>query len=391
MKTPVRIISIRLDCGAKPPREDHESIEVYAASLQKKLKRLMKQCVAAAFDAIAQVPGAGEPPRDVLTFVTAPEFYWNVPWTCIRDVAELRKLYALQTDPVRRCISEIAARFDPAQFGRIVFLPGTSAVLFETSPDDIRDPFEARHPSREPLEAPPLFESMNYVYAVSNFISPIQEYGLDEGLPRSVVAFKRHTSRIDYGYFLRETELTWTFGLGDGTRVEVKRHADLAPQSNTSQHEDGSVPLLTDGFDNRLGGVPPFGIDICLDFYKLMGSHHEPGHDFKAPNLRDPRYVIDFVLSYGVDDQVERFPLPASLRYTVHNDGRANRRISVFEIDHEARTRRGVPVAQAMQFLPEGARECVAIHEFSVDDGTPAPGGTTAGSETAAPPHGQGL
>ncbi|MGH8780444.1 hypothetical protein [Paraburkholderia sp.] len=366
-----RVISVRSDCGAKPPRLAQETLATYTTRLQKVQRWHLHRATLTALDAIAKEAAENESSEReaAVTFVTAPEFYWSAPWHALRNVCEVRELSALQIDPVRRCVAKVAAQFPPERYGKLLFLPGTAAMLFETPRVDEADPIDPTHEThaashrRHPVE--PLFESLNYLYAVTNFLAPLAAHGPDADLPQAVAWPKRYTSWIDYGVHERELETprTWTFRLGDGTRIEVLKQSDIGPQSHTQAHDN----RVADMFDNRLGGVPPFGVDICLDFYKWMGDAHHAGGDFKAPHLDAPHYALDFVLSYGVDLDYHRFDVPRSLRYIVHNDGRRLKETAVLAIDERDGTWSWLPDAPATRHLTLGERSHVSIHEFRLD------------------------
>ncbi|KWK79926.1 hypothetical protein WM16_05690 [Burkholderia ubonensis] len=114
MKQFVRVISVRHDCAAKPARHPREPLAAYATRLQHHLLEHLHEAVSLALYAVRAEHGEPDARQQPVTFVTAPEFYWSVPWHALHDLREVRQLPALQIDPVCEAIAEVAARF-PAE------------------------------------------------------------------------------------------------------------------------------------------------------------------------------------------------------------------------------------------------------------------------------------
>ncbi|WP_010100502.1 hypothetical protein [Burkholderia ubonensis] len=348
MKQFVRVISVRHDCAAKPARHPREPLAAYATRLQHHLLEHLHEAVSLALYAVRAEHGEPDARQQPVTFVTAPEFYWSVPWHALHDLREVRQLPALQIDPVCEAIAEVAARFPAEHVGRVVFLPGTAALLI-----DVQRPPGRRASAAVAAHGGALLESLNCVYAAANFPPPFASGAGAQ--PRRALAWpKRHTSRIDYGRqkHALETPYSRTFELADGSFVEVLKESDIAQQRATAAHARGTHP------SDRLGDVPAFGIDLCRDFLQRRG---------------EPRCVIDFVPSYGATVTDVAFPVPRSLQYIAHNDGHAARQVAVFEVDRTRLRWTRVAPAACMRHLGADAGERVAIHEFTVD--VPAPGG----------------
>ncbi|RQZ37480.1 hypothetical protein DIE16_18330 [Burkholderia sp. Bp9090] len=372
MKQPVRIVSVRYSCDCKPLRAPDETLDAYAARVQGVLFNHLNGALSSAFEAVRRDAKDDDARR--VTFVTAPEFYWNVPWDALNDVDELHAIVDLQLDPVRRAIGAVADRFPVDQYGPIVFLPGTVAML-------VKHETAANVPDDGAFVGP--YVSLNFTFATTNFLPPLARGeggdgdGDDDGTRRAAIWPKRHTSWIDYGDSVDalETPLAHTFQLGDGTLVEVLKTSDVSPQSATADAPPSSPyqgPRLSDSFDNRLGEAPPFGIDICLDFLEWR---EYPGNDVKPPHLDDGALVLDFVLSYGVNPTDDAFDVPDSLQYIAHNDGRRHKEVVVFAVDRTQTHWQRVAEAPCVRHLSRAERERVAIHAFDVDvpdaDGAP--------------------
>ncbi|WP_431824683.1 hypothetical protein [Burkholderia sp. F1] len=360
MKQFVRVISVRYDCAAKPARHPREPLAAYAARLQNHLLEHLHEAVSVALYAVRAEHGELDARRQPVTFVTAPEFYWSVPWRALRDLREVRQLPALQIDPVCEAIAEVAARFPVEHVGRIVFLPGTAALLI-----DVPRPPGRRASAAVAAHGGALLESLNCLYATANFLPPFAS-GADAEPRRALAWPKRHTSRIDYGQHKHalETPYSRTFELADGSCIEVLKESDAVLQGSTAMHARGTH------LPDRLGDVPAFGIDLCRDFLQRRG---EPPLDANAAHPDAPRYVIDFVPSYGATVTDVAFPVPRSLQYIAHNDGRAARQVAVFEVDRTRLRWTRVAPAACMRHLGADAGERVAIHEFTVD--VPVAGG----------------
>ncbi|KWD76476.1 hypothetical protein [Burkholderia ubonensis] len=360
MKQFARVISVRHDCAVKPARHPREPLAAYATRLQSHLLEHLHEAVAVALYAAHAEQGEPDARRRPVTFVSAPEFYWSVPWHALHDLREVRQLPALQIDPVCEAIAEVAARFPVEHVGRIVFLPGTVALLI-----DVRRPPGRRASAAVAALGGALLEPLNCLYATANFPPPFAS-GADAQPRRALAWPKRHTSRIDYGRqkHALETPYSRTFELADGSFIEVLKESDVALQRATAAHARGT--RLSD----RLGDVPAFGIDLCRDFLQGRGEP-PPGFDTAHPD--EPRCVIDFVPSYGATVTDVAFPVPRSLQYIAHNDGHAARQVAVFEVDRTRLRWTRVAPAACMRHLGADARERVAIHEFTVD--VPAPGG----------------
>ena len=145
MKQPVRVVSVRYACDSKPKRAPDEDLEAYAARVQQVALDHLSGALSSAFEAVRRDAQDDDAPP--VTFVTAPEFYWNVRWDELRDVDELHALVDLQLDPVRRAIGAIADRFPVQQYGPIVFLPGTVAMLVKHEAEADVPEMALAHPS----------------------------------------------------------------------------------------------------------------------------------------------------------------------------------------------------------------------------------------------------
>ncbi|RKU04844.1 hypothetical protein C7H84_01375 [Burkholderia sp. Nafp2/4-1b] len=361
MKQPVRIVSVRYACDSKPVRAPDEELAAYAARLQQVSINHLSGALSSAFEAVRRDGKDDDAPR--VTFVTAPEFYWNVPWNALRDVDELHALVDLQLDPVRHAIGAVAERFPVQQYGPIVFLPGTVAML-------VKHEAAADVPDNGALVGP--YVSLNFTFVTTNFLPPLARGengdGDEDGSRRAAIWPKRHTSWIDYGKSVDALDmpLAHTFRLGDGTLVTVLKTSDVSPQSATAEPPSSPYqgPHLSDSFDNRLGDAPPFGIDICLDFLKWR---QHPGNDVKPPHLDDGALALDFVLSSGVNPTDRAFDVPDSLQYIAHNDGRSRKEVVVFAVDRTRTHWQRVDEAPCVHHLSSAERERVAIHAFDMD------------------------
>ncbi|MPR03235.1 hypothetical protein F0169_14855 [Pseudomonas sp. MAFF 212408] len=240
-----------------------------------------------------------------ITFVTAPELYWNIPWSSVRNVQELRQLEAFYRRAIQQQVRQIVDAFAVKQWGRLVLLPGTIALLTPSK----------KNPQR--------YESLNYVVAGNNFGKrPLW------GAPYISLWPKRNTALIDYmglsaqqaleinneliifdpetaspELFDDDPPLVFVYQLSDTLSVDVYELSTA-----TAKHQRGC--RLWPLFENSLIPYVPFGVDICADVG--LGRLDE---------LREPEVKLDFLIATGQPIPAG-LELPPSVQYLVRNDGR---------------------------------------------------------------------
>lgn len=240
-----------------------------------------------------------------VTFVTAPELYWNIPWSSVKNVQELKQLEVFYRRTIQQQVRQIIRAFPARQWGRLALLPGTNALLT---------------PSKQ---NPRRYEALNYVVAGNNFGK--RSFW---GTPLISMWPKRNTALIDYmglsaeqavekhneliifdpetvspELFDGDPPLVFVYQLSETLSIEVYELS-----TSTAKHQRGCrlLPL----FDNQLVPELPFGIDICAD----VGLG-------RTVELREPQVKLDFLIATGQ-------PIPAglelleSVQYLIRNDGR---------------------------------------------------------------------
>lgn len=241
-----------------------------------------------------------------VSFVTAAELYWNIPWSSVRNADELKQLGLFYRQSIQQQVRQIIRAFPVKQWGRLVLLPGTNALLTPSK----------KNPQR--------YEALNHVVAGNNF-GPrfLQEPPFISVWP------KRNTALIDYlglsaqqavekdneliifdpetappELFEGDPPLVFVYQLSDTMSAEVYELSTA-----TAKHQRGCrlLPL----FDNRMVPGLPFGIDICADVG--LGRLDE---------LLEPDVKLDFLIATGQPIPAG-LELPESVQYLIRNDGRA--------------------------------------------------------------------
>lgn len=281
-------------------RAAHESILEFA---KREMNRRTEQLISSMRRSLVALKDDSFKP--LVTFVTAPELYWNIPWSSVKNVQELKQLEMFYRRTIQQHVRQIIRAFPVRHWGRLVILPGTNALLT---------------PSKQ---NPRRYEALNYVVAGNNFGK--RSFW---GAPLISMWPKRNTALIDYmglsaeqavekdneliifdpetaspELFDGDPPLVFVYQLSETLSVNVYELS-----TSTAKHQRGCqlLPL----FDNQLLPDLPFGIDICADVG--LGRTDE---------LREPKVKLDFLIATGQ-------PIPAglelleSVQYLIRNDGR---------------------------------------------------------------------
>ncbi|POA19347.1 hypothetical protein C1886_13195 [Pseudomonas sp. FW300-N1A1] len=274
-------------------------------------------------------------------FFTAPELYWNIPWSCVKNAEELRALEVFYRQSIQQQVERIIRAFPAKRWGRLVLLPGTIALLTPSKKNSRR------------------FEALNYVVAGNNFGPDFLRQG-----PFISLWPKRNTALIDFlglsvqqavekdnkliifdpetaapELFEGDPPLVFVYQLSNTLQVEVYELSTA-----TAKHWQGG--RLQPLFDNRVAPGLSFGIDICADIG--LGRLEE---------LYESEVKLDFLIAAGqpIPPGLE---LPTSVQYLIRNDGRAGRSAEGVERNQcelwtvvEGKTREVLPGRQ----LSEGA------------------------------------
>lgn len=258
-------------------------------------------------------------PKADITFFTAPEFFWNIPWDNLVNTTDLAAACDLYLSEVQRHVIDLVEAFPDYKYGKIVFLPGTAAALiniFDPSdppPKTAIKEGSAEYLSLEKLEKidPALlkvarFEMLNYLYCLSN---------TDKGNLRQWP--KRNTSFIDAmfkGAPLTEINADWWQAqLSSGTPILITRSSNIRADSVIDGH-------LTPLFVNDIEGVPLFGVDICLDYACWL----DEGEDRKPEELAAQAYPLYFLICCGmpvVPTDITQLNQAGHIQFLIRNDG----------------------------------------------------------------------
>ncbi len=257
---------------------------------------------------------AHRPSEFDVSFFTAPEFFWNAPWSEFLSHAEIGDAADFYLDTVTKHVRALMARFPACKYGNIVLLCGTVAVL---------------KPATVPKD-----KDGNPVYTASNHLVCTHNLPLDDPhhpRPAYMIWPKRVVSWIDfvnpYGSCTTEKKAVdpnpvnpttgsprFTCVLGKSNDLTV-RIEDVS--SDIAQSFDASGKLYSASFKNDIVRGLPFGIDICLD-YQDASVQSNP---YRMAELDDRRFKLDFVLAAGMKLSVEKYAKTPFIQYAVHNDG----------------------------------------------------------------------
>jgi len=287
------------------PREENESIIDVA---KREIADRQLKLAAALTSALTQLKSDSFRPH--VTFFTAPEIYWNIPWILVKNEEELQQLSMFYRDEVKKQVQQLIGKFPAAEWGKLILLPGTNALLS----------LSRQNPNR--------YEAINYVVAANNF-GPGSEHGT------SYVSIwpKRNTALIDFlglsaqiavekdeklivvdmeapdpELFAGDPPQLFIYQLSDTLSVPVYELSTVVAEHDTNS---GYAPL----FDNQILPSIPFGIDICADFG--LGRLDE---------LKQPEVKLNFLIAAGQPiprdiSQLEGKFFPESLQYLIRNDG----------------------------------------------------------------------
>jgi hypothetical protein len=267
-------------------RQPEESLKAYVER-QLPLKRdLIAKIVAAALTKGYMSP-------DTVTFVVAPEFYWNPSWNAVADT-ELGELASVLMTEVPEMVGKLVKDLPVNRYGKVVLLAGSAACLIAL-------------PEKQGVDED-TWEALNFSVCGTN----VATSGSD--VPQLSMWPKKSVSKIDFGTAAPGgTEQFWEFRLGKRAQrlLKVKTSSSFA-----ASHNEGEQ--FARKFGNDIEGVPPFGIDICLDFFQHAQAG---GADRNLTEMINARRPIDFLMATGFRLPLKRPTLPEGLKYVVRVDG----------------------------------------------------------------------
>ncbi|ELM3723338.1 hypothetical protein RYR28_002116 [Edwardsiella piscicida] len=230
--------------------------------------------------------------KNIPLFFTLPEFFWNVRLNVLRSKDELYFLTDHMLEKLSDAQEFIMLNLPESQFGKIVLLAGTLAVLTEIDDSE-------------------LFESLNYCLISNNFKKT------QDGRFEKSVWPKRATSHIDYGVKDKITDNGFIFTIAKNLTIEVLNQSSFISEHDSSKGFD----LL---LDNKVLDDFPFSINICLDYIAVKQGERDDEMYEKEP-------VIDFLLSCGMSLSFD-YTYPLSVKYAVMNDGMGDGSISYYSV-----------------------------------------------------------
>jgi hypothetical protein len=294
----------------------YESITDYLTRALNDRFALMYRGLVAAF---AQNP----PTAYDVSFFTAPEFYWNVPWSDFLNTAEVDVAADLCLSTVTTHVRALIALFPACKYGNLVFLPGTIAEL--------RPAVNAIAPNGTYAGTinSPVYNATNHVVCVHNL--PLND--ANYARPAYMIWPKRVVSHID---FVDEANgggctLGVTLLQNDPSDPAVANSVESCPLNiaagltvqiqyvtpDMAQSFDSSGKLLSKGFDNNIIPGLPFGIDVCLDYsYASIQSDKA-----RMAQLDNSQFKLDFLIACGMSLDSDNYKESPFIQYAIHNDG----------------------------------------------------------------------
>jgi hypothetical protein len=284
----------------------YENIETY-------LKRALDNRFALLYRAMVTAFEKRSPKEFDVSFFTAPEFYWNVPFSDFIKGDELHAAADLCQKTVTKNARTLIAKFPASQYGTIVLLPGTIATLKQTK--------EAVKADGTPVG--------EITYLASNHLTCTHNLPLDDPKyprPAYMIWPKRMVSSIDFGYCGIGTPL-----LPNPAHSEPNRFVSCAltsggrnipinighVSSSRAQSFDTNGKLLSNRFNNKIVEDLPFGVDICLD-YSSASVQSDP---VRISQLDEQNFKLDFLISAGMPLQIVNYNKTPFIQYAIHNEG----------------------------------------------------------------------
>lgn len=263
------------------------------------------------------------PPKEFdVSFFTAPEFYWNVPFGDFVTEAELQVAGDICQAIVTNNVKTLISKFPASQYGSIVLLPGTIATLKATT--------DAVKSDGSPVDGT--------VYIASNHLTCTHNLPLNDNTyprPAYMIWPKRAVSWIDFidefveGYTCQDGNQLMPNPAHPGLDNPIK-HCLLSDKSglevriervssSLAQSFDINGNLLSSKFNNRIVEDLPFGIDICLD-YLVADLQRDP---IRFKQLDEQEFKLDFLIAAGLGLRESNYATTPFIQYAIRNEGYA--------------------------------------------------------------------
>ncbi|WP_457300939.1 hypothetical protein [Phyllobacterium sp. P5_D12] len=293
-----------------------ESIETY-------LKRALDNRFALLYRAMVTAFQKHSPKEFDVSFLTAPEFYWNVPFGDFVNEAELQVAANLCLNTVTRNVRTLISKFPMEKYGQIVLLPGTTAML-KPNPD-------ARRADGRLVGA-----DGTIVYNASNHLVCTHNLPLNDSKyprPAYMIWPKRAVSSIDYiDEFVKRNScddgnklmpnpahpgldnptMNCLLSEKSGLRVLIEHVS-----SSQAQSFDINDKPLSSKFNNRIVEDLPFGVDICLD-YSEASLQQDP---VRFKQLDEQEFKLDFLIAAGMHLDIDNYATTPFIQYAIRNEG----------------------------------------------------------------------
>jgi hypothetical protein len=291
----------------------YEQIEQY-------LKRALDNRLALLYRAMEAAFAKRSPKQFDVSFVTAPEFYWNIPFGDFITEDELQRAADLCLETVTRHVRTLISKFPKEKYGKIVLLPGTIAVL-------------KLYPDITGVDGKPLSGSF---YTATNQVVCTHNLSLDDKKfprPAYMIWPKRTVSWIDY---FDEANANRCSDSGiklmpnpAHPKLDNYLHSCVISKRNNvtilvervssakAQCFDTDAKLLPDKFRNNIVEGLPFGIDICLDYSTANVQKDE----IRIAQLDAEDFKLDFLLAAGMQLSIGNYALAPFIEYAIRNEG----------------------------------------------------------------------
>lgn len=277
---------------------------------------------------------AERPPQDYdVTFFTAPEFYWNVPWTDFLNTDEVLVVADLFLELVTQKVRSLIAKFPECDYGKLVLLPGTIAVLKPSVNIFNKDGSDAS------TDKNPILEATNHLVCVHNL-----SLNDEHQRPAYMVWPKRTVSWID---FIGDRRCDRGDELGNNaSNPDLENYAHVCTLNGEEKlvvkiqrvssdkvqaFDDYGRQLLDTTFNNELIEGLPFGINICLDYAVASTTTDK----YRMAQLKNTEFKLDFVIAAGISLVAKNYQDASTVQYAIHNDGIKGSNQNPYQVKYE--------------------------------------------------------
>lgn len=262
------------------------------------------------------------PPKDYdVSFFTAPEFYWNVPWGEFLNIDEVLVASDLFLKLVTQKVRNLIAKFPECDYGKLILLPGTIAVLKPSVNVVSKDGTAAS------TKENPIYDASNHLICVHNL--PLNDI---YQRPAYMIWPKRTVSLIDFMSTKRcksdqaiplasnrvnpSIENSVNICKLNPDKSLIVRIQHVASDRVLAFDEYGHQ-LLDEKFNNELIPGLPFGINICLDHVAASSTNNT----YRMAQLKNTKFKLDFVIAAGIGLDEKSYTNSTTVQYAIHNDG----------------------------------------------------------------------